>query len=353
MSLGVISAFSVVNRQFPHRHMAAVLGALGTYASGGPLIWTTLYYGLFHQGPSYEQQNIRGYFLSLASCSVLIHVAAVITYGFPTIVDAGPVGDKMYLLISKKTKHDHEKLNDTNKLKENHNCNTAETNTENIPDRTIDCQHGIIDLLRDPRFHLSVWPSGFIASVKYLGSNNLSAFLRSFNFSQYEILLSYIPPITLLIIKPILGVVSDMTSPYFSRAWYLLTSAILQLLLFILSIFYLDHVVVFAVVLVFWTIGSELACLQLVLYEDVFGKSNFSFNVSILVGSVAGFSFLGQAIFGISYSSKTPRTGYAGACFGLNCFVMTFVSYVVVITPCIVTFMAYIKLNHVKQTTTE
>ena len=350
-SMGVLSALSAINRQFPHRYMATVIGLLGTYASVGPIICTTLYDKFFHRGMSYEQQNIRGYFLCLGICSIVIHCAATATYGWPTIWDTDSVNETKHLFPKPQSYHkQHKCANGTTILKEpstledelgkRQHCKELDTKRKTLPQK----EDGIADIMylfRDPRFHLTVWPAGVLTSIKYLGNNNLSVFLRSFKLSKYELLLSYILPMISLVLKPLLGVVADITRHCFSRVWYPLLGGVLLFFSFILAIFYLDHITVFCLVLIFWVMGSEIAFLQPVVHLDDFGKSNFSINMGLLLVSTASCNFLGQLIFGIVYSKRTTDNSI---CYGLSCFVLTFVAYMILIIPCVIALMVYIAL---------
>ena len=282
-----------------------------------------MYNYVFINDGSYESQDISSYFLSLAIYFLVVNLLAVIVYQIP--LKDEDVSESTNLLAPEQQKS----LGRNDIFSEIGD----EKSNENV------CS--LKGVLRSPRFHLTVWPAGILLGLKFIGLNNISTILNSYDLSKYEANSPFIPAGAILF-KPLIGFLSDYTKERFSGAWYLLAAAAAFIFWFIVAIFALDNFVVFCFVIIMWCVAADTAYVQPGIFMEEFGKKYLGMNMSCIMCTSAFFIFIPQAWFSAIYKA---HAGPDGLCYDSHCFTLSFLIGGIVAAACGVCFCCYLCLR--------
>lgn len=389
VSMGYIAAYSAANRQCSNQYVGTISVALSSAINLSPILLTTVYNIWFLRDGTYQNQDIRGYMLFVSASLGIVHLFGCVVFLIP-LQDSENITDTDRLLDNKSgsyltiddtvqelsTLHGPEEIA---KIYENHdhqNSADCETSAAQItlhdPEEIVkvyenkdhqnrvdsekpaahvngvppnDCGNselrppGIMDIFKSPLFHLTVWTASILLSLKYIVINNISTITRSLSLNSYETILPYIPHVTSIICKPLLGFVSDSTEKYVPRIWYLITASVMVALVFVVAIFALDRIWVFIPALIVWPIFADAGYLQYAIYTRVFGKKYFNINTGISATMLALAMFMEELCFNGNYKLHVSDDG---VCYGLKCFTGEFELGIVLCMLCLASFVAYV-----------
>ena len=337
-----VPSLNAVGLKFPDRYIGIVINTLMTATNIGPISLILTYNYIFMKDGSYELQDIRGFFLSLAMFFLVVNCFAVVVYKIP--LEDEDISESTNLLSPQQHQTrggDNSGLEIADEMNQHvlNDLGSHGNSGENLHQTHV---YTLKEVLRSPRLHLTVWPAGILIALKFIGISNISTILNAYGLSKYEANSPFIQPAGSLLFKPLIGFLSDYTKEYFSRAWYLIAAVVVFIFWLIVAIYAWDNFAVFCVVLIMWGVASDAAYVQPGIFMDEFGKEHLGMNMSFLMCTIAFSVFIPQAWFSAIYKA---HSGPEGLCYGNQCFTLSLILDVIVTAACGLCFCCYLCLR--------
>ena len=117
--------------------------------------------------------------------------------------------------------------------------------TELIADRSSDKIElkQLMKYFTDPNFHLLFWPASIMLGLETMCLSNVSTFARSFGLWRYAQIILTIEPIVFILVKLIIGIISDSLITRVPRSAFLLSFSLVNtfVMLFSTFLFYSEY----------------------------------------------------------------------------------------------------------------
>ena len=181
------------------------MGGLTTAGNLSPLIYTACYNTWFIGDGSYENQNIRGYFLFLTISIFVSHSLGIYTFGLELVSEDTPTEKSSLIKNGPLDQNEHnlsnahgnvevsasdvgakvvatQGLTPVNaKVDTRSKYNTGESSdgtckANDVPEPSSE-PYSALKMVRSARFQLIMWPGMFLLALKYIVLNNLNAML--------------------------------------------------------------------------------------------------------------------------------------------------------------------------------
>ncbi|XP_061188395.1 uncharacterized protein LOC133196539 [Saccostrea echinata] len=282
------------------KHRGKIVGILCACISFGPVIFVGVYGSIFARGhiKDEEKQDLCGFYLMSA-----------VTFGV-----AGCLG--ILFLKQLKIKMD----DDTNDL----------LDSEALLSPSIFKQQNDVTgqkLIRRRDFHYVFWAFIFSTSLLLTFQNNTGTYLKSFGLESYITISATLVPIAGVFSKLFAGVLSDFILLKVPRSGILFIITVIQTICLILSIFLLDKLIFFIIAVIFFGSSNGIYfSITPTMVSEFYGMKYFGRNYGfVLLGQAFCHLFM-QQIFGTLYDLNTDSRNN---CFGLHCFMWSFIIFTV------------------------
>lgn len=185
-------------------------------------------------------------------------------------------------------------------------------------------EYNLYQAMKNPDFHLIVWPCVMSQGVAFTYSFSLPVYLKSFELLSLQTPLLMTGPIMGALFKMTFGLLSDLTLTRCSRVVYLIAILSSQTIGTLLSNFVGNQtsIVTMNTVVQFVALGGVMAMTPIIL-SDFYGTTYFPsiWGAYTLFGGLASFAL--SYSMGAFYDLETP--GDDDTCYGLICFRMIFI----------------------------
>ena len=141
--------------------------------------------------------------------------------------------------------------------------------------------------------------------------NNVDLFAISLNQGQFLAYLPYVSPVTTMSTNFLIGVIVDSLAVYMTRAWHLITSALLVILSSISALYFLAQLAVFVLCILGWTLSGEVSVsVEPATSSLHFGDQHFAL-ISGIVNGIEAISMHTSTVYWcIASKLKAPRNFY-------------------------------------------
>ncbi len=185
-----------------------------------------------------------------------------------------------------------------------------------------------IEVCKTREYHCLCWIYVIVSGIVAMYVNNLTTILASFGLEEYAEWLPYIKPMIGMILKVILGLVSDKLP--ISKPWYLIIACGIMISLTFLSIFFLDNLFFIMFTLFFIAFVNDIfLVISPYILISYFGMKHYPTAYGFMYGMVAISTLIFQFLFGIIYDSQIMDPTSMD-CFGIHCYQYIFIMATVI-----------------------
>ena len=229
MAAVYVSSQVPVCRQFTPTHTALATVFISFSGNIGVIIFISCYQGFFYSDGKPENQNIGGYFLTLAVANTVLHgLLCGVQYAQAMSTD-DTYSQATYQNILPGEK-----------------CNGNAINPSSVWNVLSSCE-----------YHVILWPNCVAMALRVGCISNLDVFSTSLDINQYHEILFYIYPIVSVIIKVLLGIsLRIYTEERVPQAGMLVFSNLCLVMGFLLANFWLNNIWMLILVVALWTVGG-------------------------------------------------------------------------------------------------
>ncbi|XP_055958198.1 uncharacterized protein LOC126828107 [Patella vulgata] len=280
------------------KHRGKIVGLLDSSFSAGPAIFALIYGVCFVNGHTTDVQNqdLKGFYLMSAIAFIVTNLLGVV---FLSIYSTHPP----------ESSDDREKLvNSVNFIE------SAEKSVEEVKDVTG------FALLKNVDFHFIFWPCVMCSSLQLMYINNITTYLRSFDYQDKSTLFTVLNPVSATCSKFIVGFTSDIIAEKVPRAAVILAATVFQSIVLGVCVFWGDsYPVLLLAVLGVGVANGATWCLSPTMTSEHFGMKYFGMNWGLMmVGSGIG-GLIMQQVYGSLYQAAIGDPSVTD-CYGLRCF---------------------------------
>lgn len=321
------------------------MGVLHASMSSGPALLMLIYNSFFMKGhiTDEENQDVGGFMIFVAIVFFLVNLLGLLCYDYyppseGTDNESTPlITDTARVTLTETFQH-------TDVLAVSMEVDPQMVQRLMAVTPANDTPTGIHVLLcRD--YQLLFWPSVILAALQMMFVQNLTTILASFGQQEYNTVFPYVTPILGTLLKPLVGLVSDLSINYVARSHFLILGAGFDLLMWIITIFFIYNLGVVLTETLFLDIAICLIfSLVPTLIIEKFGIKDFPRNWGLVFCGFAILTGVLVTIFGVVYDAHVPPG--ALDCLGRQCFAWTFVLSSVLSLLALVCFAVYIYYEH-------
>ena len=298
--------------------------------NGGAFLFAFLYWMGFLEDGNPENQDITGYFGMLAFANTLVHVGLFATLSF-----TGQIVTDLVQQTDGETQKGTQALSDAEDPERMPLCSNSDGVNRNgiscdTERKAKDTDNGcngdghndpatVLPILTSAKYHLLLWPCVTMMSLRIVMIVNLDSIVQSFGIVKYAQFIPFVSPIHSITMKLILGITSYMFNLHLPLLSLLTGAALVSVISFIASAYFIDNVYVLIILIMAWTMGGGLTSSFLpALCGKIYGRHVCSLTLGAINTASACMLFLLQTAFGLIYDHATGTS--ANICYGYLCY---------------------------------
>ena len=283
----------------------------------GVIIFISCYQCFFYSDGKPANQNIGGYFLTLAVANIVLHG---LLCGVQCAQALSP--EDTYSQVTFKNVLPGEK------------CNRNAINPSSVWNVLTSCE-----------YHVILWPNCVAMALRIGCISNLDVFSTSLDINQYHEILFYIYPIVSVIIKVLFGIsLMIYTEERVPQAGMIVISNLCLVTGFLLANFWLNNIWMLILIVALWTVGGGFTSVVPSLLVQIYGSEFSAIAVSSTFVVFSAILYVLQYIFGRLYDKNTIDIRDR-ICHGYECFTEIFEISVAVSSVCAIIFTIYVCLK--------
>ena len=175
-----------------------------------------------------------------------------------------------------------------------------------------------IEVFKTKEYHCLCWIFVIVSGIVAMYINNLTIILASFKLEEYAEWLPYIKPMVGMILKVILGLVSDKLA--IAKPWYIIIACGVTISLTFLSIFLVGSLFFIMFTLFFIAFVNDIfLVISPYILISYFGMKHYPTAYGFMYGMVAISTLVFQFLFGIIYDAEIIDPNSMD-CFGIHCY---------------------------------
>ncbi|XP_013402502.1 probable transporter mch1 [Lingula anatina] len=346
---------------FHENHGGKIIGLLDSAFSLGSTLSAATYAAAFingHTNGDEAKQNISGYFIMLASASLVINVLCIIFVRVVPLSENAGKTPMSEVYSSKEFRyHELEVISDAEDESDLEYAqgelpseNQGQGQSEGDTDRRIngnDSREAVTmasektfpAILKDWDFHFILWVFMFCTTLQFMVVNNITVIVKAANFASQAAIFPVLSPVVTTLTKFTMGVVSDALIAKISRDSMLLVIIVIQTVtLIVCCVIPEEFASLVALTLSAAVANGTIYCLTPLLLVEHFGLKHFGVNWGFTM-MFSSFATVGvQKGFGklYDYYGYTAKTGET-LCYGSKCFQLSLI-IAAVLSGCAVLF---------------
>ena len=318
MAAVYVSSQVAVCRQFTPTRTALATLFVSFSGNVGVITFISCYQCFFYSDGKPGNQNIGGYFLTLAVANIVPHG---LLCGFQCAQALSPEDT-----CSEATYQN---------ILPDQTCNGDATNPSSVWNVLSSCE-----------YHVILWPNCVAMALRIGCISNLDVFSTSLDINQHHEILFYTYPVVSVIIKVLLGITLMIyTEDRVPQTGILVFSNLFLVAGFLLANFWLNNIWMLILIVALWTMGGGFTTsIVPSLLVQIYGSEFSAIAVSSTFAGYTAILYIFQYIFGRLYDKNTVNIRDR-ICYGYGCFTEILEISVAVSSMCAIIFTIYVCLK--------